>query len=167
MPLIYPVIPQSDLDEGLNLNSTFFVLAGLCDEIIDLHATLAVCSDISAQSYSPFPLFPSQPRHEQHGPSCLYGCQAWHLACHAAYFASYKAAACHYARSRPCNQSNHCICLVNIQSRLCIRDACGAGGAGPLPPPRPDQQRSGIYGHAASDFLHSTFYMPQFITPLP
>ena len=73
MPLIYPVIPQSDLDEGLNLNSTFFVLAGLCDEIIDLHANLVLCSDIGNQPYSSFPMFLSQLGHDKHRSLCLFG----------------------------------------------------------------------------------------------
>ena len=41
----------------------------------------------------------------------------------ATYFPTYKAAACHYARSRPCNQSNRGIWLVTIQSRPSDRDA--------------------------------------------
>ena len=49
------------------------VQAGLCDEIIDLHAMLAVCSDISTQYYNSFPLFPSRSWHDQDRSLGLYG----------------------------------------------------------------------------------------------
>ena len=49
-----------------------------------------------------------------------------------------KAAACHYAHSRACNQSNRGIRLVTIQSRPSDRDAGGAGASGPWPPARPN-----------------------------
>ena len=52
----------------------------------------------------------------------------------ATYFPTYKAAACHYARSRACNQSNRGILLVTIQSKPSNRDA---GGSGPCHQPVP------------------------------
>ena len=59
------------------------------------------------------------------------------LGCHGtSYFPTNKAAACHYARSRPCNQSNRGIQLVTIQSRRSRpsdRDAGGAGASDPWP----------------------------------
>ena len=45
------------------------------------------------------------------------GCQARQAGHGTSYFPTYKAAACHYARSRPCNQPNRGIWLVTIQSR--------------------------------------------------
>ena len=47
-------------------------------------------------------------------------CQSGQAGHGATYFPTYKAAACHChgARSRACNQSNRCIRLVTIQSRL-------------------------------------------------
>ena len=62
------------------------------------------------------------------------GCQAGVPAVHAAYFPTFKAAACHYARSRACAQSTRGIRLVTIQSRPSDREAGGAGGAGPWQP---------------------------------
>ena len=50
------------------------------------------------------------------------GCQSWQSWHGATDFPTYKAAACHYARSRACNQSNSCIRLVTIQSRPSDRD---------------------------------------------
>ena len=51
------------------------------------------------------------------------GCQSGQSGHGATYFPTYKAAACHYARSRACNQSNRCILLVTIQSKPSDRDA--------------------------------------------
>ena len=62
----------------------------------------------------------------------------------ATYFPTYKEAACHYARSRACNQSNRCILLVTIQSKPSNRDAGGAGASGPWPPVRPNPPGSGM-----------------------
>ena len=58
--------------------------------------------------------------------------QSWHGA---TYFPTYKAAACHYARSSACNQSNRGIRLVTM-SRPSGRDAGGAGASGPWPQAR-------------------------------
>ena len=66
------------------------------------------------------------------------GCESGQSGHGATYFPTYKAAACHYARSRACNQSNHHIRLVTIQSRPSDRDAGGAGASGPWPPARPN-----------------------------
>jgi hypothetical protein len=55
------------------------------------------------------------------------GCQAGVPAGHASYFPTYKAATCHDARSRACNQSNRGIRLVTIQSRSSDREAGGTG----------------------------------------
>ena len=73
------------------------------------------------------------------------GCQSgqcWHGA---TYFPTYKAAACHYARSRACNQSNRCIRLVTIQSRSSDKDAQpgGTAASGPWLPARPKPPGSG------------------------
>ena len=62
----------------------------------------------------------------------------------ATYFPTYKAAACHYARSRACNQSNRGILLVTIQSRPSDRDAGGAGASWPWPPASPNPPGSGM-----------------------
>ena len=59
----------------------------------------------------------------------------------ATYFQTYKAAACHYARSRTCNQSNRGIRLVTILSKPSDR---GAGASGPCPPARPNPPGSGM-----------------------
>ena len=69
--------------------------------------------------------------------ACM-GCQSgqsWHVA---TYFPAYNAAACHYARSRACNQSYRSIWLVTIQSIPSDRDAGGAGASGPWPPASPN-----------------------------
>ena len=51
------------------------------------------------------------------------------------YFADYKSAACHYARSSACNKSNRGLRTVTVVSRPSDRDACGGGPAGgPLGP---------------------------------
>ena len=76
------------------------------------------------------------------------GCQAGVPAGHASYFPTYKAAACHYARSRACNQSNRGIRLVTIQSRSSDREAGGSGGAGQWPPGRPAGIYHGMYEEA-------------------
>ena len=68
------------------------------------------------------------------------GCQSrqsWHGA---TYFPTYKATACHYARSRACNQSNRGIQLVTIQSK----PSGGAGASQPWPPARPNPPGSGM-----------------------
>ena len=75
------------------------------------------------------------------------GCQSGQSGHGATYFPTFNAAACHYARSRACNQSNRCILLVTIQSNLSKpsdRDAGGAGASGPWPPARPNPPGSGI-----------------------
>jgi len=54
----------------------------------------------------------------------------------ASYFADYKSAACHYARSPVCNKSNRGLRTVTIVSRPSDRDAGGGGAAGAWPPPR-------------------------------
>ena len=51
------------------------------------------------------------------------------------YFADYKSAACHYARSRACNQSHRGLRTVEIVSRASDRDAGGGGAAGVWAPP--------------------------------
>ena len=72
------------------------------------------------------------------------GCQSGQPGHGTTYFSTYKAAACHYARSRACNQSNRGIRLVTIQSRPSDRDAGGAGASGPWPPARPNSPGSGM-----------------------
>ena len=54
----------------------------------------------------------------------------------ASYFADYKSAACHYARSPACNKSNRGLRTVEIVSRASDRDAGGGGAAGVWAPPR-------------------------------
>ena len=54
----------------------------------------------------------------------------------ASYFADYKSAACHYARSPACNKSHRGLCTVEIVSRASDRDAGGGGAAGAWAPPR-------------------------------
>ena len=73
------------------------------------------------------------------------GCQSGQSGHGATYFPTYKVAACHYARSRACNQSNRGIRLVTIQSkpRASDRDAGGAGASGPWPPARSNPPGSG------------------------
>ena len=74
------------------------------------------------------------------------GCQSGQSGHGATYFPTsrYKAAACHYARSCACNQSNRGIRLVTIQSRPSDRDAGGAGASGPWPPACHNPQDSGM-----------------------
>ena len=74
------------------------------------------------------------------------GCQSGQSGHHdgATYFPTYKAAACHYARSCACNQSKCGIRLVTIQSKPSDRDAGGAGASGPWPPARPNPPGSGM-----------------------
>ena len=54
----------------------------------------------------------------------------------ATYFADYKSAACHYARSPACNKSHRGLRTVEIVSRASDRDAGGSGAAGAWAPPR-------------------------------
>ena len=72
------------------------------------------------------------------------GCQSGQSGHGATYFPTYKAAACHYARSRACNQSNRGIRLVTIQSKPSDRDAGCTGASGPWPPARPNPQGAGM-----------------------
>ena len=70
-------------------------------------------------------------------------CMGCHKPCNAtnsssvSYFADYKSAACHYARSRVCNKSNRGLRTVEIVSRASDRDAGGGGAAGVWAPPCP------------------------------
>ena len=73
-------------------------------------------------------------------PYVCMGCQSGQSGHGATNFPTYKAAACHYARSRACNHSNRGILL---QSRPSDRDAGGAGASGPWPPARPKPPGSG------------------------
>ena len=92
-----------------------------------LHATLAVCQcgDDSTQSYSAPYLLQSRRGlgHDQCSSRsvCMHGVSVRAVRVRsghgATYFPTYKAAACHYARSRACNQSNRGIRLVTIQSK--------------------------------------------------
>ena len=66
------------------------------------------------------------------------GCQSGQSGHGTTYFPTYKAAACHYASSHACNQSNRGIGLVTIQSKPSDRDAGSAGASGPWPPARPN-----------------------------
>ena len=75
---------------------------------------------------------------------CMHGVSVQAVRDGATYFPTYKAAACHYARSCACNQSNSCIGLVTIQSRPSDRDAGGAGASGPWPPARPNPPAAGM-----------------------
>ena len=74
---------------------------------------------------------------------CLSG-QSGHGATYFPTYKSHKTAACHYARSRACNQSNRGILLVTIQSKPSDRDAGGTGASGPWPPARPNPPGSGM-----------------------
>ena len=56
------------------------------------------------------------------------------------YFADYKSAACHYARSPVCNKSNRGLRTLTIVSRPSDRDAGGGGAAGNWPPQRAQHQ---------------------------
>jgi hypothetical protein len=60
----------------------------------------------------------------------------------------YKAAACHYACSLACNQSNSGFRLVTIQCLPSDREASGTGGAGQWPPGRPAGIYHGMYEEA-------------------
>ena len=57
----------------------------------------------------------------------------------ASYFAGYKSAACHYARSPACNKSHRGLRTVEIVSRASDRDAGGGGAAGAWAPPRQER----------------------------
>ena len=72
------------------------------------------------------------------------GCQSGQSGHGATYFPTYKAAACHHASSRACNQSNRGIRLVTIQSKPSDRDAGCTGASGPWPPARPNPPGSGM-----------------------
>jgi hypothetical protein len=63
------------------------------------------------------------------------GCQS----CEASggYFDTWKAAACHYARSKQCQQTGRVIKYIQIQSMPGDRDAGGSGAAGPWEQQRP------------------------------
>ena len=74
----------------------------------------------------------------------LMGCQSGQSGHGATYFQTYKAAACHYACSSTCKQSNRCILLVTIQSRPSDRDAGGTGASWPWPPACPNPPGSGM-----------------------
>ena len=63
------------------------------------------------------------------------GCQSGDAS--GGYFDTYKAAACHYSRSKPCQQSGRAIKYIQVQSRPGDRDAGGSGAAGPWEPQRP------------------------------
>ena len=126
MPVIYPVIQQSDLDEYPDLNS-FMVQAGLCEEIIDLYATLTVCSDISTQSYSTCPLVPSQSRLTR--IACgLYGGSGGAIGRPCLILPQLQGCSLTRFSQQPCDHSNCCNSLVTIQSRPSNRDSSGAGG---------------------------------------
>lgn len=75
--------------------------------------------------------------------ACM-GCQSGPAGHGTSYFPTYKAAACHYARSRTCNQSKRGIRLVTIQSRPSDRDVGGGGASGAWPPARPNPPGSGM-----------------------
>ena len=118
-----------------------------------LHATLAVCQcgDDSTQSYSTPYLLQSRLGlgHDQCSSRsvCMHGVSvravlAWQPWRHI--IPTYKAAACHYARSCTCNQSNRGIRLVTIQSKPSDMDAGCAGASGPWPPARPNPPGAGM-----------------------
>ena len=131
-----------------------------------MHAKLAVCQcgDDSTQSYSTPCLLQSQLGHDQCSSRsvCMHGVsvqQSWHGA---TYFATYnlKAAACHYAHSRACNQSNRGIRLVTIQSRPSDRmlAALVPPGLGHQPVPTSRAQECHIYQSGSIPPLqHTTF----------
>ena len=62
------------------------------------------------------------------------------------FFSTYRAAAAHYTRSKPCNSSNRGIKSVKLQFREVDNEAGGSGGAGTWPPQRnTDKQRPGQF----------------------
>ena len=65
------------------------------------------------------------------------GCQSADGTSSSGFFPTWKAAACHYARSPLCQQTGQAIKLVTVQSRPCDRDAGGSGAAGQWEPQRP------------------------------
>ena len=75
---------------------------------------------------------------------CMMGCQSGQSRHGATYFPTYKAAACHYAHSRACNQPNRNNRLVTIQSRPSDRDAGGARASWLWPPASPNPPGSGM-----------------------
>ena len=70
------------------------------------------------------------------------GCQSGDAS--GGYFDTYKAAACHYSRSKPCQQSGRAIKYIQVQSKPGDRDAGGSGAAGPWEPQRPSFWKGGI-----------------------
>ena len=86
------------------------------------------------------------------------GCQSGQSGHGATYFPTYKAAACHYARSRACNQSNRGIWLVTIQSVIGKLAALVPQGLGHQPVPTRRAQVCHMY---QSGYIpqHTTFFL--------
>ena len=74
----------------------------------------------------------------------MMGCQSGQSRHGATYFPTYKAAACHYAHSRACNQPNRNNRLVTILSRPSDRDAGGARASWLWPLASPNPPGSGM-----------------------
>ena len=83
------------------------------------------------------------------------------------YFPTWKAAACHYARSPLCQQTGRAIKLVTVQSRPGDRDAGGSGAAGQWEPQRPSFWHGVAYiiGYPTrlSDISHHSLIFTTFV----
>ena len=83
------------------------------------------------------------------------------------YFPTWKAAACHYARSQLCQQTGLAIKLVTVQSRPSDRDAGGSGAAGQWEPQRPSFWHGVAYIIAyptrLSDISHHSLIFTTFV----
>ena len=77
------------------------------------------------------------------------------------FFDTYKAAACHYARSPVCNQSGRSISMITVQTRPTDRDAGGSGAAGQWAPP----SRGAVHKYLIGCLNHTleTSYISYFV----
>jgi hypothetical protein len=84
------------------------------------------------------------------------GCQSAHGTSSSGYFPTWKAAACHYARTPLCQQTGQAIKLVTVQSRPCDRDAGarGSDAAGQWEPQRPS------FWHGVASSWHISYDIP-------
>ena len=112
----------------LNLNLKLVVLASLAISVLLSCWALNFCEQAQVGDML-----------RTHRYVCM-GCQthATGLPGHTQFFDTYKAAACHYARSAQCNRSGRSIRMVTVpsQSRSNDWDAGGSGAAGQWAPPQ-------------------------------
>ena len=96
-------------------------------------SVLLICHLLTLESHSDMD---SDPTPKVARYVCM-GCMVTSTGRQVQYFPTYKAAACHWARSPACNQSGRTIRIVPIESRPGDRDAGGSGAAGTWVPRNP------------------------------